>query len=230
MAVGAATLPATMISYDTGVSLKQQLAAGKVVATLVFTVGPIGVNSNRLSSSSSAGPNTDYGIKPDLVAVGESIYTANLLTTGGGSSNGYVVESGTSFSSPMVAGAAALLKAARPGLTAAQYPSLLIDSATAVNADTPLGVQQMGTGALNMLAALQNNAAAVPSSLSFGIGSGTVDQTKTLTITNVGTTSDTFSITLVPSGSGPVPTLASNTVQLAALQSHDIAVQFTNGG
>src|SRR5205085_1600502 len=134
MSVGAATLPATMVGYDTGVNLKQQLAAGKVVATLVFTLGAVGVNANRLSSSSSAGPNTDYGIKPDLVAVGTSIYTAKPSNAGTAGSGGYVVESGTSFSSPMVAGAAALLKAARPGLSAAQYRSLLINSATSLNA------------------------------------------------------------------------------------------------
>src|SRR5207237_573129 len=171
MAVGGATLPATMVSYDTGTNLKQQLAAGRVVATVVFTRSAVAANANRLSNSSSSGPNTDFGIKPNLLAVGTSIYTADLVTNSASScessSSGYVVESGTSFSSPMVAGAAALLKAARPGLTAAQYRSLLINSATAVNADTPPGVQQMGTGALNMLAALQNKMTAVPSSLSF---------------------------------------------------------------
>ena len=229
MAVGSATLPATMVGYDTGISLKNQLAAGTVVATLVFTLGPIGVNPNRISGSSSTGPNTDYGIKPDLVAVGTSVYTATALGNSSGPS-GYVVEAGTSFSAPMVAGAAALLKAARPGLTTAQYRSLLINSASPLNLVTTSGVQQIGSGVLNMLAALQNNAVTVPSSLSFGIGSGTVDQTKTLNITNVGPASDTFSITVVPTSPGPPPTLASNTVQLDPLQSRDIAVQFANNG
>ncbi|MGI8741308.1 MAG: S8 family serine peptidase [Bryobacteraceae bacterium] len=230
MDVAGATLPAAMVGYQTGTDIKQQLVSGTVTATLVFTVGPVAVASNRLSGRTSVGPNIDYGIKPDLVAVGTSIYTAKPFANDGSASDGYVVESGTSFSSPMVAGAAALLKAARPGLTAAQYRSLLINSASALNSDNPVGVQQAGAGVLNMLDALQNTATAVPSSLSFGIGSGTVDQTKTLTITNAGSTSDTFSITPLPLGAGPAPVVSSNTVQLAPGQSQDLAVQFTNSG
>ena len=84
------------------------------------------------------------------------------------------MESGTSFSSPTVAGAAALLIGARPGLTAQQYRSLLINSTSTFSTDgrNPLGIQNAGTGLLNMSAALSNSTTATPASLSFGIGGG----------------------------------------------------------
>src|ERR1039457_217985 len=116
MNVGAAGLPASSIGYADGTLLQQLAAAGSLTVTLVFTLGPVAVNPNSLTSFSSRGPNTDNGIKPDLIAIGENVYTADLTANGG-----YVVESGTSFSAPMAAGAAALLEAARPGLTSRQY-------------------------------------------------------------------------------------------------------------
>jgi hypothetical protein len=128
----------------------------------------------------------------------------------------------------MVAGAAALLKAARPGLSAQQYRSLLINSATSLNSDTPLSVQQLGAGILNLAAALQSEVSVYPTSVSFGYGSGSVDQTQTLTITNVGSATDTFSINVQSLQGSPAPTVSSNSIQLQPGQSRDIAVQFTN--
>ena len=228
MAVGGATLPATMVSYQTGVDLKNQLASGTLVVTLSFTLGPVAVNPNRLSSFTSAGPSTDYSIKPDLVAVGSSIYTAKPFLNNGFADDGFVVESGTSFSSPMVAGAAALLKAARPGLTAQQYRSLIVNSATSLNSDNLVGVQQVGAGILNMAAALRSGTSVSPTSISFGYGLTAVDQTQTLTITNLGAAADTFSIGVEASGAGPGPTVSLNTVRLQPGQSQDVAIQFTN--
>ncbi len=228
MAVGAATLPATMVSYQTGVDLKDQLAKDRLLVTLSFTLGPVSVNPNRLSSFTSIGPNVDYSIKPDLLAVGSSIYTARPVLNSGAADDGFVVESGTSFSAPMVAGAAALLKAARPGLTAHQYRSLLINSATSLNSDKPVGVQQTGAGILNLAAALKSTTSIFPTSVSFGYGFGSVDQTQTLTVTNLGSTADTFSVGVKAASFGPAPTTSSNSIQLQPGQSQDVTVQFTD--
>ncbi|MDQ6760979.1 MAG: S8 family serine peptidase [Acidobacteriota bacterium] len=228
MAVGAATLPATMVSYQTGIDLKNQLSNDRLVLTLSFTLGAVSVNPNRLSSFTSIGPNVDYSIKPDLLAVGSSIYTARPVLNNGAEDDGFVVESGTSFSSPMVAGAAALLKAARPGLTAPQYRSLLINSATSLNSDKPVGVQQTGAGILNLEAALKSTTSISPTSVSFGYGFGSVDQTQTLTVTNLGSAADTFSIGVQAASSGPSPTVLANSIQLQPGQSQDVTVQFTD--
>ena len=119
--------------------------------TLQFNLGPAYANPAQLASFSAKGPNVDLAIKPDLVAVGVNMYTAaEKLDPNGGvySSTGYAVEQGTSFSTPLVAGAAALVKAARPGLTSAQYRSLLVNSADPafLVPGTPATVQQAGGG------------------------------------------------------------------------------------
>jgi hypothetical protein len=67
----------------------------------VLTVGAVDINGN-ISSFSSAGPTYDGRIKPDVVACGVSTYCA----VPGGS---YGRVSGTSLSTPLVAGAAAIL-------------------------------------------------------------------------------------------------------------------------
>jgi hypothetical protein len=156
-----------------------------------------------------------------MVAVGEPVNTATLNA-------GFVVESGTSFSAPMVAGAAALIEAARPRLAFSQYRSLLVNSAVPIVRDSgvPLTVQQSGAGFLNVLNALNSNIVAAPTSLSFGASSGSVNQTSTLTLTNIGAASDTFSINVQPMGNGPVPTLSSNSIALNPSQSQAISVTF----
>ncbi len=222
MSVGAANLPAALVSYHDGAALEQQLAGGPFQVTIDFNLQPVPVRPNRLSSFSSRGPNSDLGIKPDMVAVGEPVVTATLNA-------GFVIESGTSFSAPMLAGASALIEAARPGLTVSQYRSLLINSAAPVVQDsgTALSIQQSGAGFLNVLNALNSNIAVVPASLSFGSGSGSVNQTSTLAVTNLGAASDTFSVNVQPIGNGPAPTLSSNNVALNPGQSQNISVTFS---
>jgi subtilisin family serine protease len=65
---------------------------------------------------------SSYGADVDISAPGEGIYT----TTRGG---GYGHWNGTSFSSPVVAGTAALIKSLRPDFTAAQIESTLFATA-----------------------------------------------------------------------------------------------------
>jgi minor extracellular serine protease Vpr len=222
MQVDSATLPAASLIYSDGVVLKQQLAAGPIQATIDFAIQAVPVRPNRLSSFSSRGPSSETGIKPDMAAVGQRIYKAGI-------NSGFNVQDGTSFAAPMVAGAAALIEAARPGLTSAQYRSLLVNSGTPVIQDsgTALTIQQAGMGLLNVLNALNSNIAVAPVSVNFGSGSGTVDRTVQLNITNLGSAPDTFSIEAQPQGDGPAPQLPVNTVQLDPGQSQAISVQLT---
>src|SRR5579884_1666075 len=224
MAAGAATLPAIMVGYDDGSALKQRADAGALNVTLNFALQPLWRNPARISSYSAAGPNTDLTIKPDLLAIGSTISNAAPLSQGG-----YVVESGTSFSSPMLAGAAALLKAARPGLTFGEYRSLLIDSASPFAGGS--SVQQTGTGLLNMLSAVTNTVTALPVSISFGQGGTTVNRTAVLALTNIGSAADTLSITVSPiKGIGSAPTVTPNPVQIGAGQTQPVLVSFSGTG
>ena len=232
MGVGTATLPAEMISNADGVALKQAIIQGAASsATASFTLGPVHVDSARLSDFSGTGPNVDFSIKPDLLAVGENYYVATQSFDANGkmySANGYALVDGTSFSAPTAAGAAALLKAARPGLTADQYRSLLINSATPVKpGTTQLGVQQAGAGSLNAGASLLATAAMYPTSLGFGGGSAFPQGSLNLKVTNVGTAADTFTLRASPTGTGPVPALSSGSLLLAPGVSGTVSVSFT---
>ncbi len=229
MDVGTTTLPAEMISNADGIALKQAIAAGTAsVATLTFTLRPVTVDAARVVDFSAAGPNVDYSVKPDLVAVAQDYYTATQSYDPNGDMydpSRYILVDGTSFSTPTVAGAAALLKSARPGLTAAQYRSLLINSASPIKfGQAVAGVQQAGTGSLNAGAALLATAAAYPTSLSFGAGGAFPQGTINLQVSNVGTAADTFYINVVPTGTSPAPVVSTQSLQLAAGASDTVAV------
>lgn len=88
---------------------------GNAWTPYVVVVSATGSNDTRTSWS-------NYGSYVDLAAPGASIQT----TSSGG---GYSSVSGTSFSSPVAAAVAALVKAANPGLAPHQIEQILFDSA-----------------------------------------------------------------------------------------------------
>ncbi len=82
------------------------------------------VEGFNLAASSSRGPTADGRIKPDLVAPGVHITSADANTT-----NGYVTFNGTSMATPFVAGVVALMLDQNPALTPAQIKTLLRSTA-----------------------------------------------------------------------------------------------------
>ena len=77
-----------------------------------------------LATFSSCGPTADGRTKPEVVAQGMGILWADGSTT-----NGYTIVSGTSCSTPLVAGAAALILSAHPQLTNMQVRDALMNTA-----------------------------------------------------------------------------------------------------
>jgi minor extracellular serine protease Vpr len=230
MNVGAATLPALMISNADGVAIKKGLGSTPLTARMDFTIASIAAPSDAVADFSSKGPNVNGAVKPDLVAVGTDFYTATESTVTTGElygSTGYVITDGTSFSAPLVAGAAALLKGARPGLSAAQYRSLLINTAAPITAR----VQEAGAGLLDVNAALQSTFAVAPTSLSLGIGGASPSLSKTLTISNVGAAAESYSLTVAPRTAGAAaPALGMSTVTVQPGQSANVPVTFAASG
>ncbi len=92
-------------------------------ADSVITVGAVDL-TGQLASFSSSGPTSDGRIKPDLVAMGEGDYVAVVPGP-----DTYAYESGTSFSTPITAGIAALILSVRPDFTPLQVISLLKNTA-----------------------------------------------------------------------------------------------------
>jgi subtilisin family serine protease len=137
-AAGTATLPGLILESADGLAIKKMLAAQPDLnVTLNFLLASVAASSDGVADFSSKGPNVNGSIKPDLVAVGTDFYTAAESTVETGElygATGYVITDGTSFAAPLVAGAAALLKGARPGLTAAQVPGFFKDATFGVPA------------------------------------------------------------------------------------------------
>jgi uncharacterized protein (TIGR03437 family) len=229
-------------------------------------IAPV-VTANMLISFSSTGPTPDGLLKPDIVAtagndgflfpdpndqylvtpsgmyMATQSYDPNQLYSGGTdySANGFWAASGTSFATPLVAGAAALVKQAHPGQTlrGTQIKSLLVNSASqsAVLTDDfgdPVDAQWIGAGLLNAGAAAGASITIEPSTVSFGFPTA-LPVSKTLTLTNIGTSSATLTATVnccsvnavTSSVSGTQVTLSKSSIVLAAGASTTVTVTLT---
>lgn len=98
----------------------------------VIAVGAVD-GGGTIAGFSSNGPTADGRIKPDLCARGSGDRVANYL-------GGYRFGSGTSFSTPLVAGAAALLLQAHPDWNNSKvYQALIMTATQAASPDTVYG-------------------------------------------------------------------------------------------
>src|SRR3989344_6124510 len=88
--------------------------------------GKSGTTKDAISVFSSRGPTLDGRIKPDVTAPGQPITSASI-------SNGWIAQSGTSMSTPMAAGLAALILQARP-MSAAEVKALMMNTAVDLGA------------------------------------------------------------------------------------------------
>jgi minor extracellular serine protease Vpr len=194
------TIPVVAISDTEGALINGRLASGPVTLTwtagTVTTVNPTG---GLISSFSSYGTEAELNLKPDIGAPGGLIRSTYPLEQPGG---GYATISGTSMSSPHVAGAAALLMQAHPSLPAAAFRSVLQNSADpAVWSLNPgLGlldnVHRQGAGMVDIDDAINATTTIVPGKLSLG-ESQAGPATRTLTLTNNANASVTYDLSHV---------------------------------
>ena len=128
-------IPSVNVSFSDGIAMKEYIAENGDAATVEITDGEEERHrGNTMAAFSSRGPvgspASDDIIKPDVTAPGVQILAGNSLTpTLGAQGEFFQSISGTSMSSPHVAGLLALLKQAHPEWTAAMAKSALMTTA-----------------------------------------------------------------------------------------------------
>ncbi len=219
--------PAVMIDQQLGEALSEILQTGVVPASALYPVqNAISINvlfypqfdqtsftalaviSDEYSPFSGAGP-AFTRIKPDLVAPGEAILSAdrcwpNFINCGISYSNPGNTQ-GTSFSTPAVSGAAALILQKNPSWPSSWIRSAIVNTAvkTVTNNGEKATVNQAGNGRLDVLAAIQTPAVLEPLSLSFGLLDNDVRGSQEFLLTNVSTQTLTFHFSVVDAMNEP---------------------------
>ena len=108
----------------------------------VLSVGATEKNTVRLASFSN------YGKLVDVFSPGESIITTGV-------ENEYIQVNGTSFSAPLVAGVAALVKTKFPDMTPDALREKIRFSAESIDSENPDFEEKLGRGIVNALAAVR---------------------------------------------------------------------------
>jgi len=196
-------LPAVMIGKNEGAALR---ASGETTASAdatfqdFFTPG----NKDILAAFSGQGPtDIDLAVKPDVTSVGvnvvSSITCVGKADTCPGDGSGWAFFSGTSMSTPHIAGSAAVLLDLHPDWSPAQIKSSLVNHADLVIKDTITGTHDVGptaqgAGRENLSVAADATSWMDPVSASFGkvtLGRAT---SVTITLTNPTGVDETFSV------------------------------------
>ncbi|WGD37924.1 S8 family serine peptidase [Lysinibacter sp. HNR] len=197
-------IPGAQITHSATVALRGALEAG----TLVIRLDVAGANTLQsldpskvdvLVPYSSRGEHGSHNgiVKPDISAPGFAVVSAAHAT-------GFdrLVMSGTSMASPWVAGVAALTRETHPGWSADRIKAQLINTATTDittrgKEPIPYAPTRAGTGRVDVLNAVKNSVTVASDNsgglvtASFGVvevGADAVTKTRTLTITNSGST------------------------------------------
>ncbi len=147
------TIPAVFIRQAAGYTLRDFLVT--TPAAMMTIVGPPqrvidpGV-ADVLNASSLRGPNATFDVtKPDITGPGTNIYAASS-----GNFGEFIFLTGTSMSSPHLAGAAALLRSAQPTWTVQEVKSAIQLTASPVgrkeNETTPWDADDIGNGRIDL--------------------------------------------------------------------------------
>ncbi len=147
------TIPSAMVSNVEGIAIRDFIALNTTAPMTV--TGPSTRVTNAafgdiLNTSSLRGPNNTFDVtKPDITGPGTNVYAAVSDVAG---QFGFLT--GTSMSSPHLAGAAALLRSAHPTWTPMEVKSALqltsLRDGRSDNATTPWHADEVGNGRVDL--------------------------------------------------------------------------------
>jgi hypothetical protein len=212
---GSAKIPGVLVAKSGGDAIRAQLAANNTV-----TISGTGRNNfkhivpavNDTVSSFTSRDIADAGnLKPDISAVGDTVFS-----TGMGTGNKGLTDSGTSMATPMTSGAAALLIAKHPKWRPGQVKADLMNTADhdLFTGNNHSGIKyapnRVGAGRLDVKNALDNHVLAYTVdgrhhtsrgvvSASFGplavpVGSGMHTYRKLIRVENTGGSAQTYDV------------------------------------
>ena len=231
MGVGSADLPAMMISYASGQKVREWLAGGEtLLAVMSFRYSRVEQTPGLLADFSAHGPNVDLAIKPELTATGTDMWIATQTLDSSGamwSETGYTLVDGTSFSAPLAAGAAALVKAARPSLDARAIRSALVNTASRISDEASAWIQKSGAGLLDAEAAVRSPLIASDTPLSFGASApGERVDARKLTLRHAGDEPETYFVRVEHRRGPAVPAVSAEMIELAPGAETEIVVDW----
>ena len=189
------TIPVVAVSAADGALLDSRIAAGP--ATLTWTAQSVSTplaTAGLISGFSSFGLAADLTLKPNIGAPGGNIYSSYPIELGS-----YASLSGTSMSSPHVAGGVALILEARPKIPAAAMMTRLQNAADPKNWSGNPGLgfldhtHVQGAGMLDIVGTIQSTTVVEPSQISLG-ESEAGPKTTTVKIRNEGSSSVTYDL------------------------------------
>jgi len=200
--LGGDDLPAVMIGLNDGAALR---TSGETTASAVATFSEfITPNADILAGFSSQGPTSpELAVKPDLTSVGvnvlSSITCVGKPVTCPGDGTGWAFFSGTSMSTPHIAGSAAVLLDLNTTWSPAQVKSELVNRADLVIKDAKTGLHDIGptaqgAGRENLSVAAGGTTWLSPVSASFGRIPTISPTSFVVTVFNPTVSSQTFNI------------------------------------
>jgi subtilisin family serine protease len=145
-----------------------------------------------VAASSSRGPASGLGIKPDIAAPGTSILSSVVNDTTGAVNPAGLFDqvSGTSMATPHITGLAAVAKALHPDWTPAQVKSALMNTASTdmwmdIDRTIPALAKHRGAGRVNAARLVNPLLTFNPPSVSFGLVSPGETEQVTITATDM---------------------------------------------
>ncbi|HSV39369.1 MAG TPA: S8 family serine peptidase [Nocardioidaceae bacterium] len=202
---GSETIPGVLITGSAADTLRPQLGNGVTVGGTTAAAFPqfAAGDNDLVNNSSSRGVRVEGGVKPDVSAIGTTVFSTGVGTGSEGSSF-----SGTSMAAPMVAGLSALVVSEHPDWTPEEVKADIMNTAGQDLFTDPdhtgdkYAPNRVGAGRVSAVPALENEVLAYvtddPGAVSASFGPLEVTEqttlTKTIKVANKSGSSATYDV------------------------------------